>query len=281
MSYQSPDPSMSDLLGDLEDDDLDAVPVKASAPMEVHTEICGKCRGTGRYLHHSSLGSVCFACNGAGKFTYKTSKVQREKAKAQRTARKEKAKQDSLDAFKIDHPSAHAWIIAKMDSFSFAMSMFEAIKKWGSLTPGQLGAIDRCMAKDAERTVETAKQVKAGFAYPRIAQLFRGKLAKLDFGDVCLSLKNDQSVIWVLYQGACCGAVDPGTGGTKFFAKYLDNREVLDTCKERMLAVEADPLKAAIEYGRLSGRCCVCSRLLTNEESIEAGIGPICSSRLG
>ena len=38
-------------------------------------------------------------------------------------------------------------------------------------------------------------------------------------------------------------------------------------------------LEEAKAFGALYGTCCVCGRTLTNEESIEAGIGPICSSK--
>lgn len=39
-------------------------------------------------------------------------------------------------------------------------------------------------------------------------------------------------------------------------------------------------LEEAKEFGALYGTCCVCGRTLTNEASIEAGIGPICAGRL-
>ena len=39
-------------------------------------------------------------------------------------------------------------------------------------------------------------------------------------------------------------------------------------------------LEAAQKFGQLYGVCCVCGRTLTNEVSIAAGIGPICSGRL-
>ena len=38
-------------------------------------------------------------------------------------------------------------------------------------------------------------------------------------------------------------------------------------------------LDEAKEWGALYGTCCVCGRTLTNEESIAAGIGPICAGR--
>ena len=38
-------------------------------------------------------------------------------------------------------------------------------------------------------------------------------------------------------------------------------------------------LDQAKEFGALYGTCCVCGRTLTNEASIEAGIGPVCASK--
>jgi hypothetical protein len=35
----------------------------------------------------------------------------------------------------------------------------------------------------------------------------------------------------------------------------------------------------AREFGRTTGICCVCARLLTDPKSIEAGIGPVCSGK--
>lgn len=43
----------------------------------------------------------------------------------------------------------------------------------------------------------------------------------------------------------------------------------------------ADPKTAAIAYGRETGNCCICGKLLTNEESVKYGIGPICAGRVG
>lgn len=38
-------------------------------------------------------------------------------------------------------------------------------------------------------------------------------------------------------------------------------------------------LDEAKEFGAVYGVCCVCSRTLTNEESIAAGIGPVCAGK--
>lgn len=48
-----------------------------------------------------------------------------------------------------------------------------------------------------------------------------------------------------------------------------------------LAAIAEDPRAAAIRYGHELGRCSVCGRTLTNEESRAAGIGPICQGRYG
>lgn len=44
---------------------------------------------------------------------------------------------------------------------------------------------------------------------------------------------------------------------------------------------EAGPREAAIRYGHELGKCSICNRTLTNPESIEAGIGPVCAQNRG
>lgn len=43
----------------------------------------------------------------------------------------------------------------------------------------------------------------------------------------------------------------------------------------------ANPTEVARAYGRKTGACCCCGRELTNHESIELGIGPICADKWG
>lgn len=39
-------------------------------------------------------------------------------------------------------------------------------------------------------------------------------------------------------------------------------------------------LEEAKEYGKITGTCCQCGRKLTDENSIEAGIGPVCAGKI-
>ena len=39
-------------------------------------------------------------------------------------------------------------------------------------------------------------------------------------------------------------------------------------------------IEQAMQWGKLYGVCCICGRVLTNEESIEWGIGPVCREKV-
>lgn len=45
--------------------------------------------------------------------------------------------------------------------------------------------------------------------------------------------------------------------------------------------IAENPQEYAVEYGRKTGTCCICSRQLTADESVKYGIGPICAARYG
>lgn len=49
---------------------------------------------------------------------------------------------------------------------------------------------------------------------------------------------------------------------------------------DRLTAVLADPIAAAAQYGKVSGRCGICDKPLEVEDSVERGIGPVCYRRL-
>lgn len=81
--------------------------------------------------------------------------------------------------------------------------------------------------------------------------------------------------------------IEQGTGkwAGKTFLKIQagdDLHPVRDHAKRMFVlnAVEADPMAATKRYGRAIGRCGICSRTLTDEDSRAAGIGPICAQKM-
>ncbi len=78
----------------------------------------------------------------------------------------------------------------------------------------------------------------------------------------------------VQFQSGAIGVVDPD-GSFRRFSKCT--AEVASVLAD----VERRGLEAVQEIGKATGRCCVCSRTLTAEGSIAAGIGPVCAERFG
>jgi hypothetical protein len=63
--------------------------------------------------------------------------------------------------------------------------------------------------------------------------------------------------------------------------KFMPARACEDDTSEKLLAIAADPRGSAIDYGRETGQCACCGRTLTNAESIDLGIGPVCAEKWG
>jgi hypothetical protein len=85
----------------------------------------------------------------------------------------------------------------------------------------------------------------------------------------------------LMFQSGTVGIVAPVFGGGTF--GVIENGMLRDMrCTPAMIEtlkdIEARGLEAVQEIGRATGVCCVCGRTLTNQSSIEAGIGPICAS---
>jgi hypothetical protein len=70
---------------------------------------------------------------------------------------------------------------------------------------------------------------------------------------------------------------------------YAPIREDRDTgllvaweiAQKAMTEALADPMAAAVRFGRETGNCSCCGRRLDRKDSIERGIGPICAEKLG
>lgn len=50
---------------------------------------------------------------------------------------------------------------------------------------------------------------------------------------------------------------------------------------DQLRAIAASPAEAAAKYGHLTGHCSICGRKLEDEESVKAGIGPVCRAKVG
>lgn len=269
---------------------FDADEVVASAPDDgrtTYTELCKKCGGSGRVRigYQYPRLETCYACKGAGQFERKTSPEARAKAKASTAARKERAKADNLEGFRAEHPVVFAWLEESAPTFEFATSLLEGVRKFGSLTPGQLAAAENAITRRNEaRAARAAREAAAPVVdIDRIARAFDAaqssgiKRPKLALGDFRFSLAPAT--------GMNAGALYVKTGdlylGKIAGGKFTRSRDCSDVQQADILVACADPFAAAVAHGKRTGQCSCCGRELTNAESIALGIGPICRGHWG
>lgn len=93
-----------------------------------------------------------------------------------------------------------------------------------------------------------------------------------------IARRNQDSLCWIMYGERCVGKIEKGEA-VVFPRKAVDAGTSVKDMLTLLREFESNPLAAAMKYGKLAGRCCSCGRDLTNPESIEAGIGPICAGR--
>ena len=267
-------------------DDLGPLSGPAVTTTTLYKEPCKKCGGSGKFVGYTgySLGN-CFTCKGVGFHEFKTSPQYRENARTTTAARKESNKQAMIDAYAAQYPAEVVWLGLNSPKFEFAHSLCVALSKFGSLTEKQLAAVQKCMARDSERNVERAARVEAAPAVDitKIEVSFSNAMAKgikrpkLRLADFHFSpapvTGNNAGAIYVKSGETYLGKIAGG--------KLFKSRECDDQTAGSILAAAADPEAAAVAYGRRFGQCAICARELTNHESIDRGIGPICAEKFG
>lgn len=269
-------------------------PAKHADPMRPRVqETCGDCRGSGVFYTYSgrSLGA-CRRCKGAGVLEFARNAEQRAKARIQREQRANRKVEENWQAFAAEYPEPAAWILAKEGTFGFALSMHRAVQKYGYLTSGQASAVQRCMAQDEQRDRERAEreaarsasaaagpaasQVQAdpGLRLPKLFDIMQ-RHARFYAGELRISRQNGASLCWLRWGDLTVGKIEDAR--VRWFR--AGSASVRERATAILVEFEADPLAAAVKYGKESGRCCSCGRDLTDPASIDAGIGPICASK--
>jgi Family of unknown function (DUF6011) len=292
------DDDLSDLLG---------APMRPQAPQPPENyrppvfEPCKKCNGKGRFISYAGRDcGPCFTCKGKGRFEFKTDADTRARNRANAQRRKATSEAERVCDFQRDNPEVWGWINAQREGFEFAASLRNAIAKYGDLTDGQREAVARLMARDAQRKADDAARVAnapavdaAGVDRLKVAfDTAKAKAAARGRGVIGLRTKNPRLTIGDFYispakeTSANPGALYVKTTGRVYLGKingdkFFAARECPADVIPQVQAFIADPMAAAEAYGKEFKRCCICNATLTNEESMQRGIGPICAANFG
>lgn len=115
-------------------------------------------------------------------------------------------------------------------------------------------------------------------AMPELARAIKG-FAKVTIGKVVFTRDTDGDR-WVLWGEHLVGRFE--SGFVKLFARRISNLGLTNGAVADVLStIEQDPAAAIIAHGKLTGICGCCGRTLTDPDSIEAGIGPVCAKKFG
>lgn len=182
----------------------------------------------------------------------------------------------------LDNADVLAWIESRAARGNeFASSLQAGLRRYGSLTFNQLAAVRRIIQQDAERANGTsvagegftklleafARASESGIKHPKL------RVAELTFSPA-KATSNNPGHVYVKANGEYAGKVTPAG---QFFGVWGLDRGVRDT----VARVGRDPLAEAVAHGKATGCCAICGRQLTDAESVERGIGPICAERFG
>lgn len=260
------------------------------------TEPCPKCNGTGRWNRPTSLGhNQCTKCKGRGYTVHKTSPEARAANRASAASRKAAAAVAAVDSFMTTYPAVGQWLKAKAaeGSFNFAVSVWAALNKYGHLTDAQLEACARFMAADDARAL--AKEAKV-VEVAKAAESANAILTTEALDNLMASLKQASAkglkkpaLRFEGFTVTMAGAASKNAGGLYlkdggvYLGKIVDGKltasweaKRVDGLLDRIAAAMVDPVEAARAYGKRTGHCSCCGRLLTDPVSVEKGIGPIC-----
>jgi hypothetical protein len=287
----------SNPFSDMEDDlDFGAPAKAATSEVAYFEQECPKCRGTGRvtfgYVHVRS--GECFACKGKGKMTFKTSPATRMKAKAsaqRRATEKADAQAAKAAEWKAANPAEAAWMESSAGNFEFARSMLDALNKYGHLTERQMETVQRLTVQAAERKAARATEQAAR---AEIAPVVSVEAIEVAFNNAKESgvkfpkLRLDTFVFSPAGENSKnAGAIyikSKGDGvylGKVMGGRLFTSRDCTTEAAERITAVASDPKQAAVAYGMKFGACSVCGRQLTDSDSVQRGIGPVCAENYG
>lgn len=250
---------------------------------------CPQCAGTGKWSggvnRHGN--SDCLSCRGKGYFTTSPRKRQASaEHRAQKKSDAAEALRRSIKDFSEEHPAMFEDLMKGRTEFT--ASLRDQLLARGRLSESQIGAWQRGYVKlqaiIAARSAAT--DAKGGEAdLSRIREMFNAALEsghkkpvyRAEGLKITLAGQSSRNAGCLYVVEIADDAYQGKVDGVTFKAVRETKSDVL----ARLQAIAANPLEAAVRYGRQTGTCSCCGRELTNKASIEAGIGPICAQKWG
>ena len=182
-----------------------------------------------------------------------------------------------------EFPEVMPWLQARAPHFDFAHSVRTQALHRGGLTQPQIDACLRMIDRSKERRAEEAAKAETAptVDYALMERVFSNALAKglraprMTIGEYRFS----PAKVTGMNPGAIYVKKVQEDGPGEYLGKMMNGKFLARCTEEAMrevLEIACDPLTHATKHGKLTGRCAICSRKLTAEESVGRAIGPVC-----
>ncbi|MEJ7804428.1 MAG: DUF6011 domain-containing protein [Telluria sp.] len=174
------------------------------------------------------------------------------------------------------------WIIAHATTNDFAFSLDKQLLRTGTLTEKQVAAVTGIIGRQsAAAAAPTVAAVGAGveamqeaFATATGNGLKRPKMRLAGFVlKLAPATGRNAGAIYITASDEYLGKIADGQFTASRDCDAAKQAEIVTLC--------SDPVGSAVAYGQQTGMCACCGRELTDPESIERGIGPICAEKYG
>lgn len=174
-----------------------------------------------------------------------------------------------------DYATAVEYARSYRGGFEFMQEMRKAVENDRPMSPNMVAAILRCKAR-AEAEAQDTLSSEVGAL----------DLTSLPDGTTHFAVEVEGALRFLRVDKV----VDGGWQGWIFvkeqhsenytrLGKQRPGGTYIGSAKAELSAILADPMVAAVRYGKALGRCAVCHTTLTEEKSRELGIGPVCRKR--
>jgi hypothetical protein len=190
---------------------------------------------------------------------------------------KKTPRQRIFESFERRNPLIARWW-NENPSNAFARSLRENCLKWGNLTVPQLNkATERANEYDAWRSRHQAPTVDVSRIVAAFERAKQSGLAKVKMR----LLGNDIPLLFYPAPRDAAAIYVKNANDDLYLGKIVDGVFMMSkACSKNEYAAVivacASPEDSAVAYGRKFATCSCCGRLLTNQISVELGIGPIC-----
>jgi len=159
-------------------------------------------------------------------------------------------------------------------NFDTARDMAAKLQRFGSFASDNQRAFAEKLIGWAFEEPRTSPN--GGIELPTL-YAFMQRTGELFLGEIKLSRKRADKLVWILLPSGCVGKIEDGVA--TLFQKRM-SADQLALVEAILRRLEADPVEVLKAIGREYGRCGLCGQELSNPESIAMGIGPICAGRL-